>query len=111
MDCVFCKIIKGEIPSSKVYENDLVLAFDDIQPQSPVHVLIVPKKHISTLNDLNDSEIWTALLQASRTVAEIKGIKENGYRVTVNCGPDATQIVFHLHMHVMGGKLLDGKMC
>lgn len=110
MDCIFCKIVGNEIPSTRVYEDDLVLAFDDIQPQAPVHVVIVPKKHIENLNELSDSSIWFAMLRATQEVAKIKGIDRTGYRTVVNCGKDGTQLVWHLHMHVMGGRLLDDKM-
>ncbi|MBN1635785.1 MAG: histidine triad nucleotide-binding protein [Deltaproteobacteria bacterium] len=110
MGCIFCKIIAGEIPSNKIYEDDFVYAFDDIQPQAPVHSLIVPKKHIESLNDLSDTELWAAMLNGVHEVAKAKGIKDTGYRIVVNCGPDGTQIVWHLHMHVLGGELLDAKM-
>lgn len=110
MDCIFCRIVKGEIPSKKVYEDDLVLAFDDIAPLAPVHVVVVPKKHIATLNDIDDKDIWFAMMKASQEVAKKKGVAESGYRITVNCGPDGTQIVMHLHLHVLGGRLLDSKM-
>ena len=110
MGCIFCKIVGGEIPSAKVYEDDWVLAFDDIQPQTPVHVVIVPKQHIESLNELADGPTWFAMLGAAQEVARIKGIAESGYRTVINCGKDGTQIIWHLHMHVMGGKLLDGKM-
>lgn len=109
-DCIFCKIINGEIPSSKVYEDDNVYAFDDVNPQSPVHTLIVPKQHVTTLNDIEDGDIWAALLKGIKEVVRIKGIKESGYRATINCGKDGTQIVMHLHLHVLGGKRLDDKM-
>jgi histidine triad (HIT) family protein len=110
MGCIFCKIVNDEVPSTKVYEDEKVLAFDDIQPQTPVHVVIVPKKHIGDLNELDDMDIWSAMLKAAQEVAKIKGIDESGYRTVINCGRDGTQIIWHLHMHVMGGKLLDSKM-
>jgi len=110
MDCIFCKIAKGDIPSAKVYEDDLVLAFNDIQPMAPVHVVIIPKQHLANLNDLKDKEIWFAMLRAVQEVARQKGIKESGYRIAVNCGKDGTQIIQHLHLHVLGGKLLDSRM-
>ena len=86
MDCIFCKIVKGDIPSTKVYEDDLVLAFDDIAPLAPVHVVVVPKKHIATLNDISDKDIWFAMLTAAQQVAKKKGVAESGYRIAVNCG-------------------------
>ncbi len=110
MDCIFCKIVKGDIPSTKVYEDELVYAFNDIQPLAPVHVIVVPKKHCATLNDLNDRDTWFSMLKAAQQIAKLKGIHEKGYRVTVNCGPDGTQIVMHLHLHVLGGRLLESRM-
>ncbi|HPI92640.1 MAG TPA: histidine triad nucleotide-binding protein [Deltaproteobacteria bacterium] len=110
MDCIFCKIVKGDIPSTKVYEDEHVYAFDDIQPLAPVHVIVVPKRHYATLNNLDDREIWFAMLKAAQEIARIKGIDEKGYRIAVNCGPDGTQIVMHLHLHVLGGRQLDSKM-
>lgn len=110
MECIFCRIIKGEIPSTKVYEDAHVYAFDDIQPQAKVHTLIVPKRHIATLNELDDKDLWDALLKGAQRVAKIKGVADSGYRLTINCGPDGTQIVMHLHLHVLGGQLLDSKM-
>lgn len=110
MECIFCKIVKKEIPSAKVYEDDLVLAFDDIQPQAPAHVVIVPKKHIADINGLDDREIWFSMLKAAQASAKIKGIDQSGYRLVVNCGKDGTQVVWHVHLHVMGGRGLDGRM-
>ena len=110
MGCIFCKIVANEIPAKKVYEDDLVVAFDDIQPQAPVHVVIIPKEHIENLNDLDNKEIWFAMLNAAQEVAKVKGIDHSGYRVVVNCGKDGTQIIWHLHLHVMGGRLLESTM-
>lgn len=110
MDCIFCKIVAGEIPSTRVYEDNLVYAFNDIQPLAPVHVVVVPKKHYATLNDLDDTETWFAMLRAAQEIARIRGVNESGYRIAVNCGPDGTQIVMHLHLHVLGGRLLESKM-
>ena len=110
MDCIFCKIVKGDIPSTKVYEDDLVVAFDDIEPLAPVHVVVVPKKHIATLNDINDRDIWFAMLTAAQQVAKKKGVAESGYRIAVNCGRHGTQLVMHLHLHVLGGRQLEGEM-
>lgn len=108
-DCLFCKIVKGEIPCSKVYENDQVLAFDDIHPMAPVHVVIIPKKHISTLMDINSQNLSIAgdLISAAQEVARIKGIAESGFRIAINCNADGGQIIFHLHMHVLGGRKLE----
>jgi histidine triad (HIT) family protein len=110
MDCIFCKIVKGDIPSTKVYEDDLVLAFDDIYPQAPVHVVIVPKQHIATLNDMDNKEIWFSMLKAGQEVARIKGVAGSGYRTAINCGKDGTQLIMHVHMHVLGGRMLDSEM-
>jgi histidine triad (HIT) family protein len=110
MSCIFCKIIKGEIPCTKVYEDEQVLAFEDIQPMAKVHVLIVPKTHIENLNSGIDKDLWFAILQAAQEIVSIKGIAESGYRLAINSGPDGTQIVPHLHVHILGGQLLDAKL-
>ena len=111
-DCIFCKIVKGEIPCSKVMETDRILAFDDIHPVAPVHVLIVPKEHVATFNDVGQSrgEVLAEMYRAAQTIAREKGIAETGYRVTVNVNPDGGQIIFHLHMHVFGGRKLTDAM-
>lgn len=105
-DCLFCKIRDGEIPSEKVYENDDVLAFRDVNPQAPTHVLIVPRKHISTVNDLQDEDrgIMGQLFLAAQDIAGAEGIAEDGYRLVVNCNAKAGQTVFHIHMHLLGGR-------
>jgi histidine triad (HIT) family protein len=110
MGCIFCKIAKGEVPSTKIYEDDLVVAFDDIQPLAPVHVVVIPKQHVANLNDLGDKEIWFAMLKAAQETARLKGIQDSGYRIAVNCGKDGTQIIQHVHLHVLGGKQLESKM-
>ena len=104
-DCLFCKIIKGEIPSNKVYENDKVYAFHDIAPQAPVHVVVVPKEHICCANmiDKTNSQAVADVFEAIPEIAKILGIDESGYRVVNNCGKDAGQTVFHIHFHIMGG--------
>lgn len=106
MTTIFGKIIKGEIPCKKVYEDDLVLAFDDITPQAPVHVLIIPKIEIVNLNDVEPSheQVLGRLLLAARKVAELKGLRESGYRCVMNNGEHAGQSVFHMHLHVLGGR-------
>ena len=106
MDCLFCKIAAGDIPATKVYEDDRVVAFDDINPQAPVHTLIIPREHISTVNDLEEkhNELVGHMFQAARKVAEDKGISESGYRAVLNCNRDAGQEVFHVHLHVLGGR-------
>lgn len=111
MDCLFCKIIAGEIPSAKVYENDYVYAFRDIQPQAPVHVLIVPKKHIASIDEVTpaNSDIVRHVAEAIPEVAKALGL-ENGYRVITNVGEDGCQSVRHLHFHLLGGAKLPERM-
>ncbi len=102
-DCLFCKIVAGEVPSTKVYEDDGVLAFEDVAPQMPVHTLIVPKRHYDDIADgIPDAEMG-ALFNAVKKVAEVKGVAESGFRVIVNTGDDARQSVRHIHVHVLGG--------
>ena len=108
-DCLFCKIIAGEIPGSKVYENDKVFAFRDINPQAPVHVLIVPKKHMDNILEC-DADTAVALTDAIGQVARQEGVAENGFRVISNCGRDGAQSVKHLHVHLLGGTQLAEKM-
>lgn len=109
MDCLFCKIIAGEIPGAKVYEDEWVYAFSDISPQAPVHILIVPKKHMSNILEC-DSETAAALAEAIRIIAKQEGIEQSGFRVISNCGHDGAQSVNHLHIHLLGGKKLSEKM-
>jgi len=102
--CIFCMIARGEIPATFIYEDEHVLAFDDLSPQAPVHTLLIPRQHHTTLaDDVSPSEM-AALFAAVPEVARRKGVAESGYRVIVNNGPDANQTVPHLHVHVMGGK-------
>lgn len=110
-NCLFCKIMKGEIPSSKVYENDFVYAFRDINPQAPVHVLVIPKKHLSSLNEADqaDDRELAECLRAIRIIAEQEKLAK-GYRVVSNCGPDACQSVPHLHFHILGGRQMGESM-
>lgn len=105
MDCVFCKIVEGSIPSRKVFENDKVMAFYDIKPAAPVHVLIIPKKHIASLNDVEagDWELVGEIGRAAQQLAKELGVADSGYRLVNNCGKDGGQEVFHLHFHLMGG--------
>ena len=105
-DWLFCKMVSGEIKPDLIYENEEVLAFRDINPQAPVHALIIPKKHISTLNDLvpEDADIAGKLLLAAGKVAEMEGISEQGYRTVVNCNEHGGQVVFHIHLHLLGGR-------
>lgn len=109
MDCIFCKIISGEIPSKKVYEDDKILAFHDISPMAPVHVVIIPKEHISSANELNDSNsaVVGHIVQTAAKIAKELGIDQSGYRIVNNCGADGGQTVFHLHFHLLGGKKLN----
>ena len=108
-DCLFCRIIAGEIPGHVVYENDAVYAFRDINPQAPVHVLIVPKKHMANVLEC-DAATAAALADAIRVVAEKEGVAESGFRVISNCGRDGAQSVNHLHVHLLGGKALPERM-
>ncbi|MGI6688781.1 MAG: histidine triad nucleotide-binding protein [Christensenellales bacterium] len=111
-DCLFCRIIAGEIPSEKVYEDERVYAFRDINPQAPTHVLIVPRAHLGGLDDLAEAgdDILAACLRAAHTIATQEGVGESGYRLISNCGPHACQSVRHLHFHVLGGKQLKERM-
>ncbi|MCX5721451.1 MAG: histidine triad nucleotide-binding protein [Nitrospirae bacterium] len=107
-DCLFCKIVARTIPAPLVYEDDLVVAFDDINPQAPIHTLVIPRKHVVSLAELQDSdaELLGRLLLVGSKVAKLKGIAESGYRVVVNTGSHGGQSVFHLHLHVLGGRHL-----
>lgn len=106
-DCIFCKIIKGEIPSNKVYEDNDIIAFKDINPIAPVHILVVPKKHISSLNEIeeNDELLIGKIFTTIKKIAKENNL-ENGYRVINNCGKDGRQEVMHIHFHLIGGKKL-----
>jgi histidine triad (HIT) family protein len=107
-DCIFCKIANGTIPSKKVYEDAEVVAFDDIHPMAPVHVIIIPKKHIPTMLDVTKTDMSSigSMFAAAQEVARIKGVNERGFRVVINCNKEGGQVIFHLHMHVLGGKKL-----
>lgn len=109
-DCVFCMIARGEIPAKVVLEDDLVLAFDDITPQAPVHTLVIPREHFAHMGEDVPDEIRAALFAMVPRVAEAKGIADSGYRVIINTGPDAQQSVHHLHVHVMGGRRMAAGM-
>ncbi len=111
MDCLFCKIIDSTIPSTKVYEDEMMYAFRDINPQAPVHVLVIPKIHIESLDKVTaeNSDVIRAIFEKIPEIAKSEGL-ENGYRLVSNCGPDACQTVKHLHFHIIGGKELSGKM-
>ena len=105
-DCIFCKIIAGEIPCTKVYESDTVLAFEDINPIAPVHVLVVPKRHVVQADECTEADrgMLGDMMLAAGEVARIKGVSETGYRLTANNGRQGGQEVLHLHMHVLGGR-------
>ena len=111
MDCLFCKIIAGEIPSTKVYEDELVYAFRDINPQAPTHILVIPKAHLASVNDVNaeNSGVVAHIFEVIPQIAAAEGLT-GGYRVVSNCGADAGQTVHHLHFHILGGKELSLEM-
>lgn len=110
-DCIFCKIIDGSIPSKKAYEDDKILAFYDLEPQAPVHVLVIPKQHISCANDIDDlnSDVIAHIFTKIPEIAKSLGL-DNGYRIVNNCGDDGCQSVKHMHFHILGGKKLSGQM-
>ncbi len=105
-DCIFCKIINKKIPASIIYEDEKIIAFDDIKPQAPVHVLLIPKEHYASLNDVPDGDesILVHLLLKARQIAYDKGIGEDGYRLVLNTGGNSGQEVFHIHLHLLGGR-------
>ena len=105
MDCIFCKIANGEIPTTKVYEDETVVAFNDLEPQAPVHVLIIPKMHIASADEINEdnSAVVAHIFEVAAKVAKEKGLT-NGYRIVNNCGDEGGQTVKHLHFHLMGGR-------
>ena len=111
-DCIFCKIVKGEIPSKKVYEDEEILAFEDINPMAPVHILVIPKKHIKSVNELEeeDNKLIGKIFLVIKNIAKEKGIDEKGYRVVTNIGENGGQEVKHLHFHILGGKKLGIKV-
>lgn len=106
MTCLFCKIASGELPSNIVYQDDQLVAFRDIAPQAPCHILIIPKRHIATLNDLqaDDAELLGNMVLRARAIAAEEGLAENGYRLAMNCNSDGGQTVFHIHLHLLGGR-------
>ena len=110
-DCLFCKIIAGELPSTKVYEDDTILAFRDIAPQAPVHVLVVPKEHIVDTDGITaeNSALIAHIFEVIPQIAKAEGL-DNGYRVATNCGPDSGQMVPHLHFHLLGGRKMGLEM-
>ena len=112
-DCLFCKIVKGEVPSTKVYEDDEILAFKDVNPMAPVHILVVPKKHYNDITEITEenADIIKKIILAINKIAKEQGIVDKGYRIINNCKEEAGQTVKHLHFHLIGGKKLGDKMC
>ena len=108
MDCLFCKIVRGEIPASMVHQDDDVVAFNDTNPQAPMHVLVVPRKHIATTNDISEADepLIGKMLRRGAAIAQDRGFAERGYRTVFNCHREAGQTVFHIHLHVLGGRPL-----
>jgi histidine triad (HIT) family protein len=108
MDCIYCKIIEGALPSKKVFENELVIGIHDIKPAAPIHVLLIPKKHIPSMNDVKaeDLKYISEIHSAAQIAAKELGVSESGYRLINNCGPDSGQEIFHLHYHLLGGERL-----
>lgn len=106
MECIFCRIVKGELSARKVYEDDDVVAFEDIRPQAPVHILIIPRRHIATVNDIGeeDAVLIGRLVIVAKRIAEERGVSESGYRLVLNCNRDSGQEVFHIHLHLLGGR-------
>ena len=112
MDCIFCRIIAGEVPGEIIYQDERVIVFPDINPKAPTHLLIVPKKHIPSLAHLSeaDSSLTGHMVNIANRMAKEKGISEGGYRLVVNCGEEGGQAVPHLHMHLLGGRRLSGEL-
>lgn len=108
-DCLFCKIQEGAIPADIVFESDDVLAFRDVNPQAPTHILIIPRKHIATINDLDEDHefIMSRLFSVAKIIAAQEGVDEDGYRMVVNCNEKAGQTVFHIHMHLIAGRRMN----
>jgi len=111
-DCIFCKIVNGEIPSTKVYSDDQVTAFRDINPAAPTHILVIPNRHIPSINDIEegDQALMGYMMLVIKKIAAQEGIAEGGYRLIVNTGPAANQVVFHIHIHILGGARLKHPM-
>ena len=113
MECIFCRIVAGELPSDTLYQDDEVMAFRDINPLAPTHVLIIPKRHIAFLSDLNDEEVSIVgrMAGVANKLARQEGIAEKGYRLVVSSGEEGGQVVPHLHMHLLGGRRLSDRLC
>lgn len=112
MDCIFCQIVAGKIASDLVYQDEEVVAFHDIHPQAPVHLLVIPKKHITSLTQLTEEEtpLVEHMVNIANQLAKREGISEKGYRLVINCGQQGGQLVPHLHLHVLGGRQLSGRL-
>ncbi|MDD5722376.1 MAG: histidine triad nucleotide-binding protein [Syntrophales bacterium] len=108
--CIFCKIVRREIPATIVYESANALAFDDVNPMAPAHVIVVPKIHVSTFMDVKDEGMMDGLMTAVQEVAKIKGVAGKGFRTVINCNEEGGQVIFHLHVHVLGGRKLSDNM-
>ncbi len=108
-DCLFCNIVAGDIPADVIYESDTAIAFRDINPQAPTHVVIIPRQHVSTINDIDDEHepIVGSLFSAAKAIAAQEGIADDGYRVVMNCNKAAGQSVFHVHLHLLGGRIMN----
>ena len=107
-DCLFCRIVEKKVPARIVFEDDLCLAFEDVNPQAPVHTLVIPKKHLPTLLDLKeeDESLMGHLIGIANKIAKDKGIAERGFRLVTNCNPESGQTVYHIHLHVLGGRIM-----
>ena len=112
MDCIFCKIAAGSIPADIIFSDNDLIAFRDIHPQARVHIVIIPKKHIASVNDLKEDDVCLMgqMVLAAKKAAQQEGIAFSGYRLSINCGPDGTQVVPHIHLHVLGGQQLTDQM-
>lgn len=107
-ECVFCKIAGGVIPTKVVFQNDDILAFPDMHPQAPTHILVIPKKHVRSLNEIDDDELIIKMIKAAKQIAINEGVYDKGYRLVLNTGKEGGQVIQHLHMHLLGGKQLKG---
>jgi histidine triad (HIT) family protein len=112
MDCIFCKIAAGELPASLVYTDEELLAFRDINPVAPTHVLVIPRRHIAALTELADTDlpVMARMVKVANELARQEGVADRGYRLVMNCGREGTQLVQHLHLHLLGGRQLSGRI-
>jgi len=110
MDCIFCKIVSGDIPSARLHETDNFIVIKDVSPQAPLHLLVIPKKHYDNILDCNESGMMDEMMEAAKAVTKTLGVQQSGFRLIVNTNKDGGQTVFHLHMHILGGKKLSEKM-